>query len=68
MLKASPILEGAFYVWRAGELDIILGPEDARVFGCHYGVRDEGNVNPAIDPHGELTNQVMQLTCPLSYL
>ena len=45
-------VEGAFYVWTAEEIRTALG-DDAGVFIQHHGVMDDGNVNPANDPHGE---------------
>ncbi|KAI9317210.1 hypothetical protein BX666DRAFT_2027301 [Dichotomocladium elegans] len=53
----SKKLEGAFYVWEAKDLKRILGDRDAEIFGQYYGVKNDGNVNPALDPHGELKNQ-----------
>ena len=47
--------EGAFYVFRAREIDTLLGPTLAPIFRAAYGVRDEGNADPASDPHGQLT-------------
>jgi uncharacterized protein len=44
--------EGAFYGWSHGELTELLG-EDAAFFCDHFGVKVEGNVAPAHDPHGE---------------
>ncbi|XP_053157194.1 spermatogenesis-associated protein 20 isoform X1 [Hemicordylus capensis] len=55
--------EGAFCVWAAEEIrtllpDLIEGnPEKktvADVFMHHYGVKEDGNVNPMKDPHNEL--------------
>ncbi|CAI5765940.1 spermatogenesis-associated protein 20 isoform X1 [Podarcis lilfordi] len=55
--------EGAFCVWTAEEIrwnlpDPIEGiPEEktmADVFMHHYGVKEDGNVNPMKDPHNEL--------------
>jgi uncharacterized protein YyaL (SSP411 family) len=43
--------EGAFYIWTAQELEQILGPELAKLFGYRYGVEPNGNVRQ--DPHGE---------------
>ncbi|HEY8995037.1 MAG TPA: thioredoxin domain-containing protein, partial [Lacunisphaera sp.] len=36
--------EGAFYVWTAAEIETVLGPKDAPLFGYAFGVRPEGNV------------------------
>ncbi|XP_034049899.1 spermatogenesis-associated protein 20 [Thalassophryne amazonica] len=58
--------EGAFCVWTASELrqllpDVVTGATGAAtqadVFMHHYGVKDEGNVAPEQDPHGELQGQ-----------
>ncbi|XP_005999653.1 spermatogenesis-associated protein 20 [Latimeria chalumnae] len=58
--------EGAFCVWRAEEIHQLL-PElvseavekvtMADIFIHHYGVKENGNVNPAKDPHGDLKGQ-----------
>ena len=45
--------EGAFYVWRAEEIERLLGPEAAPVFSHHYGVAAGGNVPREQDPHNE---------------
>ena len=45
--------EGAFYVWRADEVEKLLCPDAAAVFNFHYGVAAEGNVPAPQDPHGE---------------
>lgn len=50
--------EGAFYVWEDEKLDEILDPKEAKVFKRYYGVTKNGNVNPALDPQGELEDQV----------
>ena len=47
--------EGAFYVWTAGELKQVLGPELYDSFAHHYGVEQNGNVHQ--DPHGEFTGK-----------
>ncbi len=44
--------EGAFYLWSKAELDGLLGA-DAGLFGGHFGVEADGNVDAARDPHGE---------------
>lgn len=58
--------EGAFCVWTASEVRELL-PEvvegatgaatQADVFMHHYGVKEQGNVTPEQDPHGELQGQ-----------
>ncbi len=47
--------EGAFYVWRYGEIKSILGEPLTSKFAQHYGVRERGNVDE--DPHGEFTGK-----------
>ncbi|XP_051530207.1 spermatogenesis-associated protein 20-like isoform X1 [Myxocyprinus asiaticus] len=58
--------EGAFCVWTAGEIrellpDIVQGTTgsatQADIFMHHYGVKEQGNVDPAQDPHEELQGQ-----------
>jgi uncharacterized protein YyaL (SSP411 family) len=44
--------EGAFYIWKSGELEQTLG-EDAQWFSRTFGVREDGNVDQ--DPHHEFT-------------
>jgi len=46
--------EGAFYVWRAAEIDELLGKEDGSIFRYAHGARRDGNARPESDPHGEL--------------
>lgn len=46
--------EGAFYVWKASDIDELLGKEDGSVFRYAYGARRDGNARPESDPHGEL--------------
>src|SRR6202162_5852631 len=48
--------EGAFYVWTKKELDAVLG-SSAEIFNYHYGVKPDGNVPPAADPHAEFTGK-----------
>jgi len=35
--------EGRFYVWSAGEIEALLGPEDSRAFAAAYDVAPTGN-------------------------
>jgi len=56
--------EGAFCVWYYEDLKNLLSDKIdgtdhtlADVFINHYNAVDGGNVNPRMDPHGELTNQ-----------
>ena len=35
--------EGKFYLWTPSELETLLGPQDARLFGAFYDVRTPGN-------------------------
>lgn len=46
--------EGAFYVWKASEIDELLGKEEGSVFRYSFGARRDGNARPESDPHGEL--------------
>lgn len=48
--------EGAFYVWKQGEIEAILGT-DARLFCDFYGVKPGGNAPPSGDPHGEFAGK-----------
>src|SRR5258708_39945083 len=47
--------EGAFYVWRYGEIKSVLGEPLASKFTEYYGVGERGNVDE--DPHGEFTGK-----------
>uniref|UniRef100_A0A3Q3W3A1 Spermatogenesis-associated protein 20-like TRX domain-containing protein n=1 Tax=Mola mola TaxID=94237 RepID=A0A3Q3W3A1_MOLML len=58
--------EGAFCVWTASEVRELLGDvvegasrtaTQADIFMHHYGVKEQGNVAPEQDPHGELQGQ-----------
>ncbi|XP_030630170.1 spermatogenesis-associated protein 20 [Chanos chanos] len=64
--EATEKKEGAFCVWTAGEIRELLsgsvggasgGATQADIFMHHYGVKDQGNVEPGQDPHGELRGQ-----------
>src|SRR5262245_58147250 len=46
--------EGAFYVWKASEIEQILGRDEAAAFDFRYGVEPSGNVPPQQDMQGEL--------------
>ena len=46
--------EGAFFVWTKKEIEAVLEEGAAGLFCEHYGVRENGNVDPSSDPHGEL--------------
>ena len=46
--------EGAFYVWKASEIDQLLGAKEGSIFRYAYGARKDGNARPESDPHGEL--------------
>lgn len=35
--------EGKFFVWKADEIEAILGPEEARIFNFYFDLSDEGN-------------------------
>ncbi len=49
--------EGAFYVWTAKEIEIILSKKDAAVFDYAYGVESDGNVPAQQDVRGELNGK-----------
>uniref|UniRef100_H3CFR8 Spermatosis associated 20 n=1 Tax=Tetraodon nigroviridis TaxID=99883 RepID=H3CFR8_TETNG len=58
--------EGAFCIWTASEVrellpDVVKGASasatQADIFMHHYGVKEQGNVSPEQDPHGELQGQ-----------
>ncbi|KAF4106510.1 spermatogenesis-associated protein 20 isoform X1 [Onychostoma macrolepis] len=66
MVESTEKREGAFCVWTAGEIRELLpdivegaagGATQADIFMHHYGVKEQGNVDPAQDPHGELQGQ-----------
>lgn len=46
--------EGAFYVWKASEMDELLGAREGSIFRYAYGARKDGNARHESDPHGEL--------------
>jgi uncharacterized protein YyaL (SSP411 family) len=48
--------EGAFYVWTQAEIAAVLG-DDAPLFCAHFGIAENGNVPPELDPHGELAGK-----------
>ena len=47
-------IEGAYWTWRAEEIQSLLEPKDAAIFCAAYGVETDGNARPESDPHGEL--------------
>ena len=47
--------EGAFYVWKSGELKHRLGEQKYEVFKEAFGIQEEGNVRRESDPHGEFS-------------
>ncbi|XP_063049964.1 spermatogenesis-associated protein 20 [Engraulis encrasicolus] len=65
--ESSEKREGAFCVWTAAEIRELLseivegasggGVTRADIFMHHYGVKEQGNVQPEQDPHGELLGQ-----------
>ncbi|CAO3595692.1 unnamed protein product [Absidia cylindrospora] len=54
---AKTKLEGAFCVWTQSELESVLDAKQAQAVIRHYGVKSDGNVDPAQDPHMELVNK-----------
>ncbi|CAH1954318.1 unnamed protein product [Acanthoscelides obtectus] len=65
-------MEGAFCVWEFGEIeDLLAGKETDGIkhfdlFVHHYNLKEEGNVKPRQDPHGELRKKNV-LVCFGSY-
>ncbi|CAD7700012.1 unnamed protein product, partial [Ostreobium quekettii] len=51
--------EGTFYIWSFDEIDAILGPAKAKIFGSHYYVKREGNcdLSARSDPHKEFVGK-----------
>lgn len=49
--------EGAFYVWTWQELKEALDGFEFEVFTATFDVRENGNVAPPADPHGELSKR-----------
>jgi uncharacterized protein len=47
--------EGAFYIWRAAEIERLLDRQSAALFGHRYGIRADGNVDE--DPHQEFSGK-----------
>jgi len=60
--------EGAFAVWEESEIYNILGREHAQVFRYYFGVEPSGNVDPASDIQGELTDKVIAAKILLSFI
>jgi hypothetical protein len=50
----AELVEGAFYVFTAGEIREVLGAERAALFNFRYGVEPSGNVLAQQDIQGEL--------------
>ncbi len=48
-------MEGAFYLWRADEIDALLGAEDAAIVGRRFGI--EANGNAPQDPQQEFVGK-----------
>ncbi|MBD3335660.1 MAG: DUF255 domain-containing protein [Candidatus Eisenbacteria bacterium] len=43
--------EGEYYVWRPEEIEAVLGPEDARLFGRMFDVDEAGHMEGKSIPH-----------------
>ncbi len=52
--EAEHKTEGAFYVWKASEIDQLFGAREGSIFRYAYGARKDGNARPESDPQGEL--------------
>ncbi|CAJ0921490.1 6463_t:CDS:2 [Entrophospora sp. SA101] len=48
---------GAFAVWEELEIKRLLGEKDLEIFCWHFGVKPNGNVDPAKDIQGESKNK-----------
>ncbi|TAM79141.1 MAG: thioredoxin domain-containing protein [Acidobacteria bacterium] len=49
--------EGAFYLWTADQIEEVLGPDAAAIFGYAYDVKHDGNVASQNDPQGEFAGK-----------
>jgi uncharacterized protein YyaL (SSP411 family) len=49
--------EGAFYVWKAEEIERLLGKPAAEIFSFRYGVKAKGNAPDGSDPHDEFVGK-----------
>ncbi|CAJ0639846.1 2881_t:CDS:2 [Entrophospora sp. SA101] len=49
--------QGAFAVWEELEIKRLLGEKDLEIFCWHFGVKPNGNVDPAKDIQGESKNK-----------
>ncbi len=59
--------EGAFYIWKAAEIEHALGAADAKAFARYYGVAANGNVAPEADPQGEFKGRnILSLHQPIA--
>jgi len=58
-LKTSHKVEGAFYVWTAGEIKTQLG-DDSAIFEARYGILPNGNA--PFDPQHEFVNKNLLYT------
>jgi len=58
LARAKPeTAEGAYYLWRASEIESLLGNSDAAMFDFAYGVESGGNVPASQDARHELTGK-----------
>ncbi|HAK97180.1 MAG TPA: thioredoxin domain-containing protein [Planctomycetes bacterium] len=54
--------EGTYYLWRAEEIEAILGPEEAAFFGRVFPIAEEGNFEEHGAPHGRGLNVLYRET------
>jgi len=54
---SSEHAEGAFFVWTKDQIEEALDTGAAALFCEHYGIRKEGNVDSASDPHCEFSGK-----------
>ncbi len=53
-MTPGPRRGGGLYVWKASEIDELLGKEEGSIFRYAYGAWRDGNARPESDPHEEL--------------
>ncbi|KAK2074996.1 hypothetical protein P8C59_009160 [Phyllachora maydis] len=55
--------EGGSYLWTRREFNEVLRPDESSVAAAYFGVRVNGNIDRALDPHDEFLSQnVLQVS------
>jgi uncharacterized protein YyaL (SSP411 family) len=49
--------EGAYYLWKKGEIDKILTTEESEIFCFVFGIKEHGNVNGAASIHADFNDE-----------